>query len=141
MLAYSQVDPSLRRKLEELLKTWREPVPGSLQTAPVLPLQTTQSIVDALNRFRATTTPARPQQYPTQLQPQPQAHAPGIIHGGQPYRATPTPPQQHSYVQPAINIPRPAPAPTPQPQYHQVSTKNEHLEFNTDTGGSCLNNR
>ncbi|KKK17934.1 mRNA cleavage factor complex component Pcf11, partial [Aspergillus ochraceoroseus] len=35
MNAYTLVDSQTRRKLDEMLKTWKEPVPGSLDTRPV----------------------------------------------------------------------------------------------------------
>lgn len=89
MLAYSQVDPLVRRKLEEMLKTWREPVPGSLSSVPVFPLASTQSIVDALNRFRAVAASRGQPQYPGQ-----QAQIPAVTQAQIPLRATATPPQQ-----------------------------------------------
>ena len=87
MLAYSQVDAMVRRKMEEMLKTWREPVPGLLSTTPVFPIASTQSIVDSLNRFRSSTaTPAARYQGGTL----PTAARPASV---QPFRQTPTPPQ------------------------------------------------
>ncbi|KAJ9601976.1 mRNA 3' end processing factor [Cladophialophora chaetospira] len=87
MLAYSQVDGAVRRKLEEMLKTWREPVPGSLSTTPVFPIASTQSIVDNLNKFRGATAPGN--RYPaTPVQGQA-----ARVAAAQPYRQTPTPPQ------------------------------------------------
>lgn len=74
--AYSQVDQNIRRKLEEMLNTWRNPVPGSTSTQPVFQLLATQAIVDNLNKLRANAPPV--QRMPHM----------------QPYRGTPTPPQQ-----------------------------------------------
>ena len=88
MYAYSQVDPTVRRKLEEMLKTWREPVPGSLATTPVFPPASTQPIVDSLNRYRASSTPQ-----PRLQQQQP----PRPVET--PYRNTPTPPIPVQYPQ------------------------------------------
>lgn len=112
MLAYSQVDQAVRRKLEEMLKTWREPVPGSLSSTPVFPLQATQSIMDALNRFKASTA-GRAAQAPLR--------APSIVQAqAVNYRQTPTPPQPGQlYPQPQINVQNPTPTPPPQP-YYQV---------------------
>lgn len=113
MLAYSQVDQAVRRKLEEMLGTWRKPVPGSLSTTPVFPLSATQSIVDALNRFKASTMQRQPPQY----------RAPSIVQA-QPmqYPQTSTPQPQAPYPMPPINIQQPTPTPPPQPQtYPQVS--------------------
>lgn len=112
MLAYSQVDQAVRRKLEEMLKTWREPVPGSLSSTPVFPLQATQSIMDALNRFKASTA-GRAAQAPIRAPSVVQAQAVN-------YRHTPTPPQLGPvYQQPQIHIQNPTPTPPPQP-YYQV---------------------
>ncbi|KIW37867.1 uncharacterized protein PV06_09851 [Exophiala oligosperma] len=97
MLAYSQVDGNVRRKLEEMLKTWREPVPGSLSTTPVFPHSSTQTIVDSLNKFRSAT---------------PVHGAPARVASTQPYRSTPTPPQGLSSFNPAI----PSHTRSPQPQ-------------------------
>ncbi|KAK5070813.1 mRNA 3' end processing factor [Lithohypha guttulata] len=112
MLAYSQVDQNVRRKLEEMLKTWREPVPGSLSNTPVFPLTSTQSIYEALSRFRAGTG-ARP--------PQQQIRLPNMIQAqALQYRQTPTPQPPMSYQPPPINVQQPTPTPPPQPQpYYQ----------------------
>lgn len=123
MLAYSQVDPMVRRKLEEMLKTWREPVPGSLSNVSVFPLPSTQSIIDALNRYKQSTT-TRPQQYPQQAQ----IRTPSVIQANVPYRATATPPQNGLPFPPLIDIQQATPTPQPQIQslpqqtsYYQVS--------------------
>jgi len=123
MLAYSQVDPMVRRKLEEMLKTWREPVPGSLSSVSVFPLPSTQSIIDALNRYKQSTA-TRPQQFPQQAQ----IRTPSVVQASVPYRATATPPQNGLPYPPLIDIQKPTPSPQPQvqlqpqqPSYYQVS--------------------
>jgi pre-mRNA cleavage complex 2 protein Pcf11 len=52
MNAYATVDQATRRKLDEMLKTWKEPVPGSLDTRPVFPSDITRTIENALIRAR-----------------------------------------------------------------------------------------
>ena len=52
MNAYTLVDSQTRRKLDEMLKTWKEPVPGSLDTRPVFPPETTRGIESALIKAR-----------------------------------------------------------------------------------------
>ncbi|KOC09168.1 mRNA cleavage factor complex component Pcf11 [Aspergillus flavus AF70] len=52
MNAYTLVDSPTRRKLDEMLKTWKEPVPGSLDTRPVFPPEVTRSIESALIKAR-----------------------------------------------------------------------------------------
>ncbi|OAL26076.1 hypothetical protein AYO22_04490 [Fonsecaea multimorphosa] len=109
MLAYSQVDSAVRRKLEEMLKTWREPVPGALSTTPVFPIASTQTIVDSLNKFRGQ-VPANHRSTPIQGQPV-------RVPSAQPYRHTPTPPQ--TLPQFAQNIPSHIRSPQPQPAVPQ----------------------
>ncbi|KIW93028.1 uncharacterized protein Z519_06877 [Cladophialophora bantiana CBS 173.52] len=111
MLAYSQVDGAVRRKLEEMLKTWREPVPGALSTTPVFPIASTQTIVDSLNKFRGQ-LPSAHRHQPTPIQNQP-----ARVPSAQPYRHTPTPPQ--TLPQFAPNIPSHIRSPQPQPAVPQ----------------------
>lgn len=129
MLAYSQVDQMVRKKLEEMLKTWREPVPGSLSSVPVFPLPNTQSILDALNRFKQSTA-GRPQQYPQQLQVRPAS----IVQASAPYRQTPTPPQSEHWLAPSIHIQQPTPTPQPQhlPYYQVTNLARESRRIGTD---------
>lgn len=66
MNAYTQVDSSTRRKLDEMLKTWKEPVPGSLDTRPVFASEITRGIESALIRARTAalkTNPPGPQDF------------------------------------------------------------------------------
>jgi len=49
MDAYTLVDLSTRRSLEGMLKTWKEPVPGSADIRPVFPPEVTQGLERALN--------------------------------------------------------------------------------------------
>lgn len=48
MDAYTLVEPPLRRKLEELLFTWKQPPPTGLTSAPVFPADVTRKIETAL---------------------------------------------------------------------------------------------
>ncbi|KAJ5928044.1 hypothetical protein N7466_007000 [Penicillium verhagenii] len=50
--AYTLVDSPTRRKLDEMLKTWKEPAAGSLDTRPVFPPQITRDIENALIKAR-----------------------------------------------------------------------------------------
>ena len=52
MHAYSQVNSQVRNKLNEMLKTWKEPVPGSQDPRPVFPHDTTRPIENALIKLR-----------------------------------------------------------------------------------------
>jgi pre-mRNA cleavage complex 2 protein Pcf11 len=86
MNAYTLVDGNVRKKLDETLKTWREPVPGSLSTTPVFRLDITQRIVDALSKARLAAQQNRSQQASMMGSRMAIAQA-------QPFRNTPTPPQ------------------------------------------------
>lgn len=89
MNAYTLVDSQTRKKLDEMLKTWKEPVPGSLDTRPVFPTEITRSIENAL--IKARTAALQQQQ---QARPQDKlgrGHAAATPPGG--WRNTPTPPQ------------------------------------------------
>lgn len=86
MEAYALVDTNTRKKMEEMLKTWKEPVPGSMDTRPVFPADVTKPIENALIRAR-TAAIQREQEYARQSMQS---------RGGRPiatpYRDTPTPP-------------------------------------------------
>lgn len=66
MNAYTLVDAQTRRKLDEMLKTWKEPVPGSLDTRPVFPPDITRNIESALIKART----AALQQQQARVQPE-----------------------------------------------------------------------
>ncbi|KAJ5584124.1 mRNA cleavage factor complex component Pcf11 [Penicillium hispanicum] len=113
MNAYTLVDSQTRRKLDEMLKTWKEPVPGSLDTRPVFPPDITRNIENALikartaaiqqqqargqpeilNRGRGSATPTGWTNSPTPPQgmPRPPSNQP-FLHNG-PGFGTSTPPQ------------------------------------------------
>ncbi|KAG0647902.1 pcf11 [Hyphodiscus hymeniophilus] len=85
MEAYALVDSSTRRKMDEMLKTWKEPVPGSMDTRSVFPPEITRPIENAL--IKARTSALQLEQQRTQQQ--------GYGRGrpmSAPYRNTPTPP-------------------------------------------------
>lgn len=88
MNAYTLVDGNVRKKLDETLKTWREPVPGSLSSTPVFRLDITQRIVDALSKARLAAQQNRNQQTPL-------LGSRIAISQAQPFRNTPTPPQNY----------------------------------------------
>lgn len=89
MEAYASVDNGTRRKMDEMLKTWKEPVPGSLDTRPVFPPDTVRPIENALIKARTSALQAQQEQMRSQQQ---------LLAGGRgrpsngPYRETPTPP-------------------------------------------------
>lgn len=79
MDAYTLVPVETRRNMEGMLKTWKEPVPGALDSTPVFPADIVRPIENALIKYRTIMVQ---NSRPVQNQPQ------------QPvYRNTPTPPQ------------------------------------------------
>jgi pre-mRNA cleavage complex 2 protein Pcf11 len=81
MDAYTLVDSSVRRAMEGMLKTWKEPVPGSLDKRPVFPPEVVRPIENAL--IKAKTAALQHQRLP-------QAG----------YKNTPTPPQTNGQFGP-----------------------------------------
>ncbi|KAK2044407.1 hypothetical protein LZ31DRAFT_466579 [Colletotrichum somersetense] len=113
MEAYAAVDGQVRRKMDEMLRTWKEPVPGSLDKRPVFAPEITQPIENAL--LKARTSALQAQQGRGAGRGRPPAA---------PYRETPTPPgmrpgavQQTPFGQPPpvpqVNGNRPPSAPLP----------------------------
>lgn len=86
MEAYALVDNNVRRKMEEMLKTWKEPVPGSIDTRPVFLPEVTRPIENALIKARTSAIQAH-QEYARQQQPQGK-NRPSPV----PFRSTATPP-------------------------------------------------
>ncbi|KAI8258950.1 hypothetical protein K4K58_002934 [Colletotrichum sp. SAR11_239] len=78
MEAYAAVDGQVRRKMDEMLRTWKEPVPGSLDKRPVFAPEVTQPIESALMKARTSALQAQ--------------QGRGRGRPGAPYRETPTPP-------------------------------------------------
>ena len=110
MNAYSLVNLSVRKKLDEMLKTWKEPVPGSLDQRPVFPSDTTRPIDTALLKARTAALQV------LQVQEQQHGRNPlGNIPSQRPmaaqstqWRSTPTPPQANGryYPPPQQAIPQ-----------------------------------
>lgn len=50
--AYTLVDTPTRKALEGLLRTWKQPVPESLDTRPVIPVEVTRKIDNVLLKFK-----------------------------------------------------------------------------------------
>lgn len=67
MNAYTLVDTVTRRKLDEMLKTWKEPVPGSLDTRPVFPPEITRNIENALIKARTAALQHQQPRIPPEL--------------------------------------------------------------------------
>lgn len=107
--------------MDEMLKTWKEPVPGSMDTRPVFPPDITRPIENALIKAR---TSALQQE---QMRTQQQAFGRGCPIAA-PYRETPTPPGVVRQPMPApqgyvSNYPQYPPPATSQQQYSHVANQ------------------
>ncbi|KAB8069561.1 mRNA cleavage factor complex component Pcf11 [Aspergillus leporis] len=103
MNAYTLVDSQTRRKLDEMLKTWKEPVPGSLDSRPVFPPEITRSIESALIKAR---TAALQQQ---QARSQQDVLTRGRVGTPPGWGNSPTPPQNLARYPPSANSTPPMP--------------------------------
>jgi len=116
------VDNNVRRKMEEMLKTWKEPVPGSIDTRPVFLPEVTRPIENALIKARTSAIQAHQEYARTQQQPLNRGRA-GL--SSTPYRDTPTPPnaQKPAQYPPQTYGQQPNPNINQYtgPQYHQQS--------------------
>ena len=108
MDAYSKVDRVTRKKLDEMLKTWKSPVPGSIDSRPVFSPETTLKIENALLRVKTRTIEYEQQQ--AREHQELFRRVPGVTPITQ-WRNTPTPPQQ------AARYPPPASQGYPQQSY------------------------
>lgn len=91
MNAYTLVDNQIRKKLDEMLKTWKEPVPGSLDTRPVFPVEITRQIENALIKARTAAVQLQQRQAKSQQEMLARSRPTGTP--PVPWRNTPTPPQ------------------------------------------------
>ncbi|CAG8975550.1 hypothetical protein HYALB_00005618 [Hymenoscyphus albidus] len=122
MEAYASVDTVVRRKMDEMLKTWKEPVPGALDSRPVFPRDVTSPIENALIKAKTSAVQAH-NEYLRSRQQQQDRGRPSA--SALPHRETPTPPNYRqqpppSNVPPPQNNyrpPPPAPMPTPPTMY------------------------
>lgn len=62
MGAYTLVDAQTRKNMEGMLKTWKEPVPGSIDPRPVFPPDVTRGIENALIQARTAAVKQQQQQ-------------------------------------------------------------------------------
>ncbi|KAK3683626.1 hypothetical protein B0T22DRAFT_384401 [Podospora appendiculata] len=118
MGAYTKVDYVTRRKMDEMLKTWKEPVPGSISTKPVFPPEYVRPIENALIAARDVAYAAQKSSFQGQQQ---------LLRGNRPpvpTRDTPTPPTARPapyQAGPHVQQPFPGPpgGPIQQPQQQQ----------------------
>ena len=118
MGAYSLVNNQVRRKLDEMLKTWKEPVPGSLDPRPVFPAETIRPIENALIKARTAAVQAQQQQQ-SRAQQETIARVRPVATPNPQWRNTPTPPQARGpYYPPPQQIFGPQNVPNSDYQVH-----------------------
>ncbi|KAI4239160.1 MAG: hypothetical protein L6R40_005593 [Gallowayella cf. fulva] len=120
MNAYASVQAPIRKKLDEMVKTWKEPVPGSSDMRPVFPPEITRPIETNLIKFRTLAFQAAQQQQRQQGPPMPQTmNSPYAAATFQPdWRNTATPPQHDGYYPPANSQVYPQPNGYPQRSHY-----------------------
>jgi pre-mRNA cleavage complex 2 protein Pcf11 len=92
MDAYTLVDSQTRKSMEAMLKTWKEPVPGSMDPRPVFPAEVTRTIENALIKARTAAVQLQTRnRTPLNMPGRPLSTS---------YRNTPTPPHNASQFQP-----------------------------------------
>ena len=96
MEAYTLVGSEVRKAMDAMLKTWKEPVPGSMESRPVFPHDVTRTIENALIKFRTIAVQQQQQNARTQRPPSGMPVRPLSAA----YRNTPTPPQNGSRYAP-----------------------------------------
>ena len=121
MNAYSLVNNQVRRKLDEMLKTWKEPVPGSLDPRPVFPAETIRPIENALIKARTAAVQAQQQQQ-SRAQQEMMARSRPMATPNPQWRSTPTPPQGRGPYYPP-----------PQQIYNQQSAPNSNYQVCSTT--------
>ncbi|KAL8773972.1 MAG: hypothetical protein Q9209_001402 [Squamulea sp. 1 TL-2023] len=102
MNAYASVQAPIRKKLDEMVKTWKEPVPGSTDMRPVFPAEVTRPIETNLIRFRTLAFQTAQQQQRQQGPPMPHMiNSSYAATAPQPdWRYTATPPRNNGYYPP-----------------------------------------
>ncbi|KAH0287016.1 hypothetical protein M436DRAFT_38594 [Aureobasidium namibiae CBS 147.97] len=92
MDSYTLVDSQTRKSMEAMLKTWKEPVPGSMDPRPVFPAEVTRTIENALIKARTAAVQLQTRnRTPLNMPGRPMSTN---------YRNTPTPPHNASQFQP-----------------------------------------
>ncbi|KAK3397216.1 hypothetical protein B0T20DRAFT_252128 [Sordaria brevicollis] len=115
MGAYTKVDNPTRRKMDEMLKTWKEPVPGSTNPKPVFPPEVVKPIENALIAAKNVALQVNQSSFQGQ-----QYMLRGARGPAPPHRETPTPPN----VRPATQQPG-----------HQYPPSNGHMPPHGGNGG------
>lgn len=140
MEAYALVDNNVRSKMVEMLKTWKEPVPGSMDTRPVFPPEVTRPIENALIKARTSFLQAHQEQTRNQQSAMGRGRP---IPSSTPFRETPTPPNNYrpppqtapGYVSNYPTQQYPAPIPVQQYAPQQAPAPQQYLNQQVPPNG------
>ncbi|KAL8925934.1 MAG: hypothetical protein Q9208_003247 [Pyrenodesmia sp. 3 TL-2023] len=126
MDAYALVPPHIRKKLDEMVKTWKEPVPGSTDMRPVFPPEKTRPIETTLIRFRTLAVQGAQQQHRQQGMPMP----PYTMASQQYPMAAPQPQWQNTGTPPQNNGLYGSPHPQGYPQPNGYPQRPPYPQYN-----------
>ena len=112
MDTYARVDNPTRRKMDEMLKTWKQPIAGSMDPRPVFPPDVVRPIENALITARTNALQAQQEQARSQQQLRGRGRPGGLPPQGPPHRDVHTPPNGRPPHQ-ANGSPFPGPPATP----------------------------
>ncbi|KAK8198263.1 hypothetical protein BKA81DRAFT_387605 [Phyllosticta paracitricarpa] len=112
--AYTLVDTPTRKALEGLLRTWKQPVPESMDTRPVIPVEVTRKIDNVLLKFKTVAMQAQQNQTrsPAPGQDPRVTQSPFGYHPGNPARQSPAQNGMPYPPPPAVPQARDSPAPS-----------------------------
>ncbi|OAA73878.1 mRNA cleavage factor complex component Pcf11 [Cordyceps fumosorosea ARSEF 2679] len=112
MESYAMVDDAVRKRMEDMLRTWKDPVPGSMDTRPVFSHELVRPIENALMRAHAASIPQNAMA----------GRGRGVL---MPHRNTPTPPNMRGYPTHGGQGQMPNGGPVPD-QYQGHNAPNNH---------------
>lgn len=99
--AFTVVDEKTRRAMDELFRSWKQPVPESRDPRPVFPMEVTQRIDTSLSRYRSVAEKHRQEEEQARMQKMqrqmPSRYPPHLQQG-----RTPTPNEGYPYQPPQI---------------------------------------
>ena len=104
MEAYTLVDGQTRKNMEGMLKTWKEPIPGSMEARPVFPLDIVRPIENALIKARTVFVQQQQQQAKSQRQFHALPPRPAVTASPQPWLNSPTPSQIDHRLAPPLQL-------------------------------------
>ncbi|BFZ61113.1 mRNA 3' end processing factor [Saitoella coloradoensis] len=113
MDAYTTIDPAQRRKLEELLQTWKLPVPMSQSTQPVFKSEVTSKLENALLKARTALMQLQQDQARKAAATQGYGTPPALLAQRAQALSQPQPLPRPASLPPTVSYPYSTPTPAP----------------------------